>query len=52
MAVHMFFRLPVLAEFVFSGFIQVRLMADCELQDCDAGIIVQYDIWPDRLLED
>ena len=27
MAVQMFFRLHILAEFVFSGFIQVRLVA-------------------------
>ena len=52
MALQMFVRLLVLAEFVFSGFIQVRLVADCEFQDCDARIIVQYDIWPDSLLED
>ena len=42
----------ILAEFVFSEFIQVRLVADCEFQDCDAGIIVQYDIRSDRLFED
>ena len=31
-AVQMFVRVLILAEFVFSGFIQVRLVADCEFQ--------------------
>ena len=32
----MFVRVLILAEFVFSGFIPVRLVADCEFQDRDA----------------